>query len=43
MYTVVFLQVSTTLSGGVRESRDNTSGLPIGLNKDIMGWENTNR
>ena len=28
---VVFLQVSIALSGGARESRDNVSGLPNGL------------
>ena len=27
---------------GARESRDNVSGVSIGLNKGIMGWGNTN-
>ena len=36
------LQVSIVLSGGARESADNVSELLIGLNKGIMGWENTN-
>ena len=40
--TVVFLQVSTMLSGKARESRDNISELSIGLSKGIMGWGNTN-
>ena len=43
MYTVVCLQISTMLSDEVRECRDTISGLPIGLNKEIMGWGNTNR
>ena len=30
------------LSGGARESRDNVSGLSIGVNKGIMGWGSTN-
>ncbi len=30
------------LSEGARGSRDNVSGLPIGLNKDIMGRGSTN-
>ena len=38
---VVFLQVSILLSRGVRQSRDNVSGLPIGLNKGITGWGST--
>ena len=33
LLSVVFLQVSTMLSGGARKSRDNVSGLSIGLNK----------
>ena len=41
--TVVFVQVRSLLSGGARESRDNVSGLPIGLNKGIMGWRSTNQ
>ena len=40
---VVVLQVSIVLSGGARESRDNISGLPNGLNKGIMGWGSTNQ
>ena len=31
------------VSGGARESRDSVLGLPVGLNKDIMGWGTTNR
>lgn len=27
---------------GARESRDEVSGLPIGLNKGVMGWGSTN-
>ena len=38
---VVFLQVSTLLSRGARESQDNVSGLSTGLNKGIMGPGNT--
>ena len=30
-------------SGGARESRDDVSRFPIGLNKDIMGWGSTNQ
>ena len=42
MSTVVFLKVSTMLSGGARGSRDNVSVLPIGLSKGIMGRGSTN-
>ena len=31
------------LSGGAREFRDNVSGLPIIMNKGIMGWTSTNQ
>ena len=34
---VVFLQVSTMLSRGAKESRDNASGLSIDLNKGVTG------
>lgn len=34
---VVFFQVSTMHSGGARVSRNDVSGLPISLNKGIMG------
>ena len=34
---IVFLQVSTMLSRGAWESRDNVSGLSIGLNKGTTG------
>ena len=40
---VVFLQVSTMLSGGARESEDNVSGRSNGLNKGVVGWGNTNQ
>lgn len=39
--SVVFLQVSTMLSRGARESRDIVSGLAIDLNKGKMGRGNT--
>ena len=32
VFSIVFLQVSIMLSNGARESRDNVSGLPIGMN-----------
>ena len=41
-HTVVFIQVSTMLLGRTRESRDNVSGLMIGLSEGTMGWGCTN-
>lgn len=41
--TVVFLPVSTIVSGVARESRDNALGHPIGLDKGIVGWRSTNQ
>ena len=41
-HLLYFSRSELMLSGGARESRDNVSGLPIILNKGIMGWRSTN-
>ena len=37
--SVIFIKVSTMLSWGPRESRDNVSRLSIGLNRVVLGWK----
>lgn len=41
MKLLLYFSTSALRKGGARESRDNVLGLPIDLNKGVMGWGNT--